>query len=114
MYTEWCELGKIPYNYYRDNEPNDLNRLCELAKPWLKLHPKLCVALEPIDFLANRTLAGFATWWEGYERDWCKHWKLESHSLAQQFGVIVVGHVNPHNIDNLLVNGDMVSQVVLQ
>jgi hypothetical protein len=50
IFSCWAELGKSPYAYWYDQEPNDIDRMCQLSKPWLRLRPKLNIALEDIDF----------------------------------------------------------------
>ena len=42
------EYGKTPYTYWRDDEPNDINRLIELAKPMIRLNFKISIALADI------------------------------------------------------------------
>lgn len=100
IYIRWSELGKSPYTYWRDNEPNDVDRLCQLAKPWLKLRPKICVAMRDIDFLAPIKQEEFAVWWQNYHESWCRHWALPQWTVQQMFGVQVVGQV--HDMTKLL------------
>jgi hypothetical protein len=92
VYVEWSELGKIPYDYWLDNEPNDIDRLCELAKPWLHFRPKLRIAMHQINTLANVDSA-FHIWWEQYKLDWCRHWHIDNWPVENMFGVIKVGHI---------------------
>lgn len=97
IYTGWSELAKKPYRYWYDGEDDNLERLCELAKPWIKLRPKIMVALEDIDFLKNKDLYnGFDQWWEKYESIWCKHYGLSSYGFKDMNSIIKIG-----NIDNV-------------
>jgi hypothetical protein len=101
-YVEWSELGKTPYEYWRTQEPNEIQRLCELAKPWITLIPKICIAVEDINFLTNKHSEKFNIWWDQYQEAWCKHWNLKSWSLKDQCSVIKLGHVT--NFDKLINN----------
>lgn len=91
VFVAWAELGKTPYSYWENKEPNDIDRLCELAKPWLKLRPKLLIALEDIDFLNNKDVDGFNTWWAQYQSYWCRYWGYDSWTLEQMHSVGFVG-----------------------
>lgn len=97
VYIHWAELGKIPYLYWKHNEPNDANRLCELSKPWLKLHPILTVAFGDKDFLTNKHIEEFNIWWKDYSEQWCRHWGIPKWSIEDQYSVIVIGHINQYN-----------------
>jgi hypothetical protein len=93
VYIHWSELGKTPYLYWTHNESNDINRLCELSKPWLKFDPILSIALSDKNFLENKNIEKFNAWWENYSEKWCEHWQIPSWSLVDQYSVIVVGHI---------------------
>lgn len=96
----WGELGKNPYNYFINGEPNDIRRVCELAKPWVYLKPKLGVALEHIDFLDNKEVDAFNQWWKEYHDPWCQHWKIESWPIEKIFSIIPIGKLP--DIDSLI------------
>lgn len=92
MYVEWSELGKTPYDYWADQEPNNITRLCELAKPWLTFKPKLRIAMRGFSTMSNVN-SNFYTWWDNYKLDWCRHWSLDSWTVENMHGVIKVGSV---------------------
>jgi len=100
IYVSWAELGKPPYTYWKNKEPNDINRMCELAKPWLKLRPKICIALEDVDFLENQQVDEFNAWWCQFEKPWASHWGLESWSIDNMYGVNILG--NTAEVDKLV------------
>jgi len=102
VFLYWAELGKTPYAYWYDNEPNDMGRLLELAKPWLKLRPKLIVAFEDIDLLKTKDAIGFNDWWEQYQRTWCQHWKIDQWTLRDIASGYLVGKIK--NMDHLMHN----------
>lgn len=91
VYTQWAELGKTPYGYWKNNEPNDIKRICELVKPWLKLRPKICVALDDEDKLKNIQCEEFESWWKDYQAAWEQHWNVSSWNIKNIFGVSVFG-----------------------
>ena len=98
VFLYWSELGKTPYMYWDDGEPNDLDRMCELAKPWIILRPKMCVALEDIDFMpTERKVDAFNEWWKDYEQPWCQHWGITSWSLEDQHSVVVIGRIEDYD-----------------
>jgi len=94
VYTTWAEPGKTPYSYWSDNEPNDVDRLCQLAKPWLRLRPKILIALEDNDRMKNNKINEFESWWANYQEPWCRHWNLKSWSSQDIFSSVVIGKVS--------------------
>jgi len=93
VFVNWSELGKTPYTYWKNNEPNDIARMGELIKPWLKLRPKILVALEDIDLLQNVQIDKFESWWAQYKPALCKHWKIADWTMHDIFAVSVFGQV---------------------
>ena len=91
VYVQWSELGKSPYNYWKNNEPNDIKRMCKLAKPWLKLRPKIYVALDNMDRLKNIQCNEFSSWWKDYQPEWTEHWNIPKWNIENIFGVSVFG-----------------------
>lgn len=107
VYVTWAELGKTPYAYWRDNEPDDLNRLCQLAKPWLTLRPCIKIALEDVNNLENIRISEFELWWTKHEKEWCRHWNLKSWSVQQIFSGVVFGHVQDIDRMRLLLQNNI-------
>ena len=89
----WSELGKTPYGYWENQEPNNVDRICELVKPHLKFRPRLEITIQPQPERHPENIENFLKWWACYESVWCKHWNLPSWSLGQMFGKFVIGHV---------------------
>ena len=94
VFVRWSELGKTPYNYWENNEPNDIARMCELAKPWLILKPKIIIALEDFDTLKNKKILEFESWWQQYSKPWCQRWNIPSWSATDIFSFLVFGKVS--------------------
>lgn len=93
VFISWAELGKTPYRYWVDNEPDDLVNMLTLIKPWSKLKPKLNVSFESIDRLAGIDRHNFETWWTQYKHEWCRHWSLQDWTLTDMYSVIKIGSV---------------------
>jgi len=102
VFVRWQELGKTPYQYWKHKEPNDMQRMCELIKPWVLLKPCILVALEDIDRLKNTEAAEFNCWWEQYSDKWCQHWGIPEWTLDNMFSVLTFGRVS--NVDNIINN----------
>lgn len=106
VYVSWAELGKTPYHYWKNNEPDDIDRICELAKPWLILRPKLNIAFSDIDFMVNKKSDSFDQWWEQHHDSWCRYWNIDRWSIYDMFSVTSVGHITEINsLANCLTNG---------
>lgn len=90
VYLAWDELGKTPRRYWQDHEPNDISRLCQLAKPWLTIRPKIHVCLEDTDCYPGEDKS-FQDWWSKFERDWCSHWRIPTWSQQDAAKVLVIG-----------------------
>lgn len=114
VYVQWSELGKSPYMYWKNQEPNDIKRLCELAKPWLKLRPKIYVALEDFDRLKNiEKFDEFQQWWKDYSQAWTTHWNLSTWDLTDMFGVSVFGKTNQVELLKTQLKNNVYPQKVL-
>lgn len=93
VYVSWAELGKIPYHYWQNNESDNLDRICQLAKPWLVFRPKLIISFSEIDFLKDKKISEFNEWWQRYHDGWCAHWKIDHWDIKDMFGISSVGHI---------------------
>ena len=112
--VKWSELGKTPYVYWENKEPDDINRLVELSKPWIEIIPKFHICLEDIDFLAKRDIDNFNKWWQHKEQLWCKHWKIPAWSIIHQHSVIKIGSIDcVEQLNNLLRNNISIEKVIL-
>lgn len=93
VYLKWSELGKTPYSYWRDGEPNNFERLCELSKPWITLRPKFHASLQCTNLIENKDVKSFEHWWKEYHDSWCKHWKIPNWTVKDQFSVLKIGKI---------------------
>jgi hypothetical protein len=100
-FCRWGELGKIPSQYWLDNEPDDTQRLCQLAKPWTVLRPSFVIALDDIDFsLSSDQQQKFNSWFDKHKQIWIQYWKLSSWTESEMYSVIPIGKVN--NLSSLI------------
>jgi len=114
VFVRWSELGKSPYSYWKDQEPDDTYRMHELAKPWLRLRPKIMVALDDMDFLQDIDVEDFESWWAPRQLTWCQHWNIPNWTVHDIFGVVVFGRAPDHNkITAQLKNNQMPLKVLL-
>lgn len=100
VFVAWAELGKTPYNYWTNQEPNNIDRMRELIKPWLLLKPKIRVALDDVDALEGIDIDAFESWWSQYSTPLCQHWNQPSWTTHDIFSVPVFARVP--NIQELI------------
>jgi hypothetical protein len=93
VFVSWSELGKTPYDYWKHNEPNDISSMCNSIKPWLKLKPKILVALEDMDKIEGIEVEQFNSWWKNYQQEWCQHWNIAKWDIDDIFSVTLFGRV---------------------
>jgi hypothetical protein len=111
----WQELGKTPYMYWSDNEPNDIERMRQVIRPWAKLRPNIFIALEDIDLQKNpKELAEFESWRTQYSQQLCEYWNIPSWTLNDMNKCLVLGKVSDiHAVISLLKNNGKPIQVLL-
>lgn len=91
----FSELGKSPYSYWNDHEPDDFSRLVELSKPMIRLHFRMLIALTEINRLpSEKKQLEFDTWFAPYKQKWCDHWGITNWSITQMVGGIKVGTID--------------------
>ena len=74
LYLPWTELGKTPLDYFNNNEPNDLARLCSLAKPHITLRAKFMIARK--DFSPPPFTREFLEWFSQHRAAWLDHYSI--------------------------------------
>lgn len=99
IFVHWSELGKTPYRYWADKEPNNINRIKELCKPWIKLRPKILVALQ--DYEYSESCFEFEQWWKEYHDEWCQHWNIPKWDLTDMRSVLVFGKMSLGELQKL-------------
>lgn len=74
LYLPWTELGKTPLDYFKNHEPNDLARLCSLAKPHITLRAKFMIARK--DFSPPPFTREFLEWFSQHRAAWLDHYSI--------------------------------------
>lgn len=92
VYLAWDELGKKAYKYWVDQEPNDIDRLCELVRPWIEIRPKIHIALSAADLRPDPD-PDFQSWWSCYESEWQRYNSVPDWSLEDWDSVLVIGQM---------------------
>jgi len=103
-YITWVELGKVPMQYWLDGEPNDQNRVCELAKPWITLKPNLMILFEKINLIPDtEKLSNFLKWFEPYQQAWMSKYNIDELRLQDYISTHVTlqgGKIPVAKLDN--------------
>ena len=97
VFVSYAELGKPLYTYWRDNEPNDKDRIKQLCAPWTQFKPNINIALEDID-LVPHDWAQFLEWGQGINSWYWEEMNLPCRELSWQYMVIPIGHVHPLDV----------------
>ena len=93
-YAYWGELGKTVESYWADGEPEDVQRICQLAKPWTILRPTFKIALEDNDLsLTADRKERIIKWFAQYEAQWKKHWNVNDWTVDEMSSVIPLGTI---------------------
>lgn len=88
------ELGKNLYKYYKDGEPNDINSINRICKPWVYLKPVMDIAYEDYsDSLNYSKDLKFIEWLNLYKDGWCSHWGITDWDPSEMFAKIPIGSV---------------------
>lgn len=91
------ELGKNPLTYYQDQEPNDIETICRLSKPWVNLIPTMNIATKSL--LPAPVPQDFVQWFADYKDQWCQHWNISNWTPSEMYAKIPLGHLS--NFDEL-------------
>lgn len=97
-FMRWQELAKSPYSYYLNKEPNNINRLCELSKPWITLRPSFHIACDDLNLLKGVNIESFDNWFAYFKDEWCKHWDILDWNSLEMFKVIPIGEFEDTDI----------------
>jgi hypothetical protein len=97
IYLPWSELGKTPLIYYRDKEPSDINRLCELSKPHITLRAKFTIAIK--NFNVIDFPAGFEEWFTPFKQKWLDHYKIKDWRVQDEYAGVLLAEPEDQTID---------------
>lgn len=89
------ELGKTFWTYYQSQEPNNIERICAVVKPWQFLKPVLSVFYKSCNEQTGpyHSNAGFRDWVDEVSTAWCKHWGIRDWSPAEISAFLIIGHL---------------------
>jgi hypothetical protein len=85
------ELGKNPLTYYFDQEPNDIDFMCKVCKPWINLIPTLNIAMQPTS--PKPIPDDFIQWFALYKDQWCQHWGITDWHPDEMSAKIPIGRI---------------------
>lgn len=95
VFIEMDELGKSPHRYWLDNEPDNLERFNQLAKPWVWMRPRLTFALDQIDSVIHHR-EEFENWFDRYKKAWCTHWNIIDWTIENMHAKLPIGQVQDY------------------
>lgn len=98
--TQEHELGKNLFLYKNDKEPQDIETMKQLAKPWYNLRPILDIELVEKDSyqkFVDTEEEEFLTWFEPYRDNWCTHWGITDWQPREMFAKIPLGRIEDLN-----------------
>lgn len=96
IYLPWAELGKKPFRYWLDNEPNNATRVNDLCKPHLTLRAKFFISL--IDKTPKKFPKKFEDWFKQYKKGWTKHYNIDNYSEVHNYSAPLLATAN-HSYD---------------
>jgi hypothetical protein len=97
LYLPWAELGKTPYTYWRDKEPNNPERFYELCKPHITFRAKFFVALtdveKPMPFPSQ-----FNQYFNQFKSQWLKKYNIGEWTEREEWCAPLLAYTDT-NID---------------
>lgn len=112
LYLEWNELGKRPYRYWKEKEPNDKKRFNELCIPHINLRARFSI---PYRSMSPKTFSPeFINWFDEYKADWLNMHHLQDWTPLHEFGSVPVGEpVTPYVFQDLIAEYKTVHKIQL-
>jgi hypothetical protein len=93
-FITFSEKGKDLYRYFLDNEPNDIERMCKIAKPWLYLRPVLNLYVFAPTVQLPAEDKHFIKWLSKNRDEWCRYWNIDDWHPNEATAKIPIGVVN--------------------
>ena len=96
MYLPWTELGKKPFDYWSDGEPNNEERVMELCKAHFTFRAQFFIALKsnkPKSFPQE-----FIDWFSLYKTKWLQKNNIEKWNEVNEFSAPLLAYGN-HDYD---------------
>ena len=92
IYLPWAELGKKPFAYYTDKEPNNQKRVNELCKPHITFRAKFFMSLK--DITPSEFTPDFSKWFDQYKQAWFKAYKIQEYTPIHEHSAPMLAHTN--------------------
>jgi hypothetical protein len=92
IYQPWAELGKKPFKYWSNKEPNDQKRINELCKPHKTLRAKFFISLK--DITPKKFPPDFIQWFNQYKKDWILEHKIKDYTEIHQYSAPLLAHTS--------------------
>lgn len=96
IYLPWSELGKTPLSYWMDQEPNDIKRFVELARPHQTFRAKFKIMLQ--DHTPIKLPNDFTHWFRQFKEDWLNAYELEDWTEIDEYCAPLLA-IPTHNQD---------------
>jgi len=93
LYLPWSELGKTPYIYWRNREPNDRERFNQLCKPHITFRANFFVAVEDIKkpwTFPNQ----FNQFFNQFKSQWLEKYGLDDWTEKHQWCAPLLAHTD--------------------
>ena len=92
IYLPWSELGKKPFAYYTDKEPNNQKRVNELCKPHTTFRAKFFISFK--DITPSHFTPDFSKWFDQYKQAWFKAYKIQEYTPIHEHSAPMLAHTN--------------------
>lgn len=95
-YQQNHELGKDLIECWKDQEPNHIDHLCRLSRPWIKIRAVLNLAVTDIEqstTLEPQQMSDFLSWLSPVREAWCQHWQINDWQADEIRAMIPIGQI---------------------
>ena len=92
IYQYWAELGKKPWQYHRDKEPNNQKRVNELCKPHITFRAKFLISFK--DITPSEFTPDFSKWFDQYKQAWFKAYKIQEYTPIHVYSAPLLAHTS--------------------
>lgn len=85
IYLYWAEVGKKPFEYWYNNDPDNAEHFLSLTRPHVSWSSHCKIALTPA---GSKLPAEFVKWFEPYKQPFLDKWHLDDWTVLHEFGAI--------------------------
>ena len=94
IYLPWAELGKTPYRYWEDVEPNDVGRFNALSIPHRKFRAMFFIALNDRNCLPFPNQ--FNQYFNQFKQNWLSHWGIDDWTERDEWCAPLLAYTDTH------------------